>query len=400
MEAEWSFTQHTENASRNRKEYTELYERAREATREAQGEGDAQLKAAIAAATAVPVNSVRICPLSLTFNNTGLEKAYWQKSSMNSDKKDVFPIVFQFLLRTTLLCLLFQTRGSQLTADVKKDTGLMQSMHTLTRLVLYLWITALCATMLIMQSRCPSWYQGSRGIILLLAFSFLWFGEVVAVSASCSHPTLDLAHVVSQCIFSSMLHRVPFCLHFKTRLFGYGLQTFGTLAMAARVHEAVPSILYFSMSHFLGVALAYISDQQSRVGFLKSIPHIDMDKMAGDSQICSQQVPKRALGGFAGGFAGVSSLKCTYPPSIWTVLSSSYTDSSMEDYISEVSCSSASTVENSINSLSSRHQYLSYLSSPNKETVQSSDTVCSAGSGLECNVYWQFRAATRGSFDG
>lgn len=119
MAAEWSFTQHTQTASGNHKEYTELYERAREATREAQRQGDAQLKAAIAAATATPVNSVRICPLSLTFNNTGLEKAYWQNSSMNSDKKDVFPIVFQFLLRTTLLYLLFQTRGNQVTADVK-----------------------------------------------------------------------------------------------------------------------------------------------------------------------------------------------------------------------------------------------------------------------------------------
>eukprot|EP00250_Pteridium_aquilinum_P017327 c23574_g1_i1 orf=398-1600(+) len=400
MAAEWSFSQQSQCASGTHKEYAELYERAREATREAQRQGDAQLKAAIAAATAVPMNTVRICPLSLTFNNTGLERAYCQKSSFNSDKRDVIPTVLQFLLRATLICLLFQTRGSQISAAVKEDAGIMVLLQLLTRLLSHFWIAALCATMLIMHFRCSSWFQGSHGVVLLLALSLLWLGEAVAVFASCAHLALDLALIVSQCIFSSVLHRAPFCLHLKMRLFGFGLQTVGTLAMVASVHEALLAMFYFSMSHFFGVALAYISDQQSRVGFLKSVPHFVLDKMSGDSQFCNQQVPKRALGGFAGGFAGVSSLKCTHPPSVWTVSSSSYPSSSREDYTSQVPCGSSSTVENSANSLSSRHQYFSRLSSSNKETVQGSDTVCSAGSGLECNVFWQFRAAARGSLDG
>lgn len=392
MADDWSFIQ---IESGNHKEYTELYERTREATREAQRQGDAQLKAAMAAATAAPVDRVCICPLSLAFSKAGLEKAYRQKSSLSADKKDVFLIVFQFLFRTTVLFLLVQNQGSKSIADEKTSTGV-----ALTRLVWCLWIAALCVTMLSMQFQCPSWHQGRRSIILLLAFCFLWFGEVAAVSAPGWDTALDLAHMVSQCIISSVLHRVPFSLHYKTRLFGFGLQMFWTLTMAAQVEEAVPFIIFFSMSHFLGVALAYISDQQSRFGFLNLIPYFGAAKIVGDSQISTLQAPKRALGGFAGGFGGVSSLKCPYPPSIWTVLSSSYADSSSEDCGSEVSCRSSSTVENSTKGFSARRRYLSCVSSSNKDTTHSSDTLCSASSGLEFNVYWQFKAATRGGCDG
>lgn len=110
MAEDWSFIQ---NEGGNYKEYTELYERTREATREAQRQGDAQLKAAMAAATAAPVNRVRICPLSSAFNKAGLENTYWQKSSMSADKKDVFLIVFQFLVRMAVLFMLIQNQSSE-----------------------------------------------------------------------------------------------------------------------------------------------------------------------------------------------------------------------------------------------------------------------------------------------
>ncbi|KAI5056703.1 hypothetical protein GOP47_0028521 [Adiantum capillus-veneris] len=365
---EWNFTQYLQSASRIQKEeFQDLYERARRATQEAQRQGDAQLKAAIEAATFVPASTVRTWSLASMCNHTLLE------SCLLSEKKDVMPIIFQFLLRTTLIYLIFQSPADLFTS-MKTD--------------LALWIAALCATMLIMPLQCSSWCQGARGVVLLLASSLLWFIEVVAVLATYSHLTLDLAHLLSQCIFSSVLHRAPFCSHLKARLFGLGLQAIGTLAMVSKVYDALPAILYFSTSHLLGVALAYVSDQQLGTAFHKSASQSALNKTPGVHDfelIAPQQAPNRALGGFAGGFAGVSSLKCPYRPAISIVSSSRYSGSSSTDSTSpEVSYSSSSTVENSF---SSQQQYNSCLSSSKGGLSQASDAFGSAGSGLECNLY-------------
>lgn len=356
-----------------KEDFSELYERAREATQEAQRQGDAQLKAAIEAAAFVPAGTVGSWPLSSMFDNTLLERAYNQ-AGLLLDKKDVMPIMFQFLLRTTLSYLIFQTRAD-LSPSMKTGVGP--------------WIAALCATILIVPLHYSSWWQGGRGVVLLLASAFLWFGEVVAVRATYLNLTVDVAHLLFQCIFSTLLHRAPFCSHLKTRLAGFGLQTIGTLAMVSKVYEAIPAMVYFSMSHLLGVALGYMSDQQSRAAFFKSIPHFPLDKAPKDPQISGPQARKRALGGFAGGFAGVSSLKgCPCPPSIWTVSPSSCSGASREDYVSEISCSSSSTVENSLESVSSQHPYSSCLSSSKGGSIGASNSLCAPGCGLECNIYW------------
>ncbi|MCO5548466.1 hypothetical protein L7F22_001924 [Adiantum nelumboides] len=389
MAAQWNFTENHQSASRKQKdEFLDLYEQARRATQEAQRQGDAQLKAAIEAATFVPASTVRSWSLRAVLNNTLLESVYSQIASLLVEKKDVMPIIFQFLLRASLICVIFQSPVDLFTS-MKKDFAL--------------WIAALCTTMLIMPLQYSDWCRGPRGVVLLLVSSFLWFGELVAVLATYSHLTLDLVPLLSQCIFSSVLHRAPFCTHVKARVFGLGLQVIGTLAMVSKVYDALLAISYFSISHLLGVALAYVSDQQFGNGFPRSGSQLAFNKTLEVHnfhitvpQTRSQQAQKRALGGFAGGFAGVSSLKCPYPPSIWTVSSSRYSGFSIEECISpEVSCSSSSTVENSLDSVSSKQQYSSCLSSSREGSNQASDALRSAVSGLECSVYWAFQSHSK-----
>lgn len=425
---DWSFLSQSTDTSRLERaegcasDYKDLYERARDATTEAQRQGDAQLKAAIAAATAVKYNPIQLCPLSLKFNNTRVERAYWRKSNTNSDNRDLIPFAFQFLVHITLISLLFQGCQGRKAVKAKDEIAFLQFPTFLTRLVSYLWVATTCAAVLVIHLWFPSWYRGNRGTILLIVASSLWIGEGISLLASCPNSTNDLALILTHCIFMSVLHRVPFCLHLKTRAIGFGLQIFGTLA-SVRVDKALPALLFVSIGHSLGIALAYVLDQQSRVCFLQSLPQFILDEVSKgglssqflscraslsqemwnllypelfewsigdinalhrDSQVCHQKTPRRALGGFAGGFGGVSSLKGTYAPSFLAKPSSS-PNLYGEECISEFSCSSSATVENSADDHLCE-QYFYHQWSSHEDQRQSQNRVCT-GSVRQCSVY-------------
>ncbi|KAH7295318.1 hypothetical protein KP509_27G042500 [Ceratopteris richardii] len=372
MASEWDFSQYMQNLNATQKnEYSELYKRAREATEEAERQGNAELKAAIAAGMSGMRSPRCIGSLSSNFGNLRLEATGCQTSTLSSEKSDIVPIVFQFLMRTALICLIFQTRTDLTSAFSKGEFGVL---NLSTGKAASLWVAVLCAAMLIVPFQSTGWCGGDCGLGLMLAFSVLWLGEVVVVLVSSWHLTLDIAHICSQCIFSSILHRAPFSSHLKARLFGFGFQTIMALAIVSKIDNALPAVLYFSLSHSLGIALAYMSQ--------RSIQSFILDKKFTDLQVSSLQARKRALGGFAGGFAGVSSLKYPYPSSMWPVSACSYGSSWRGDHVSEVSCSSSSTIDNHLDHLPSEY-FFPPLSSSDRKFITTDIALQMADSGCE-----------------
>ena len=67
-------------------------------------------------------------------------------------------------------------------------------------------------------------------------------------------------------------------LHLKARAVGFVLQIFGILVGAVNVDNQ-RAMLYLSMGHSFGVVLAYFLDQQSRIGFLRSVPQSMQNRM-------------------------------------------------------------------------------------------------------------------------
>lgn len=142
---------------------------------------------------------------------------------------------------------------------------------------------------------------------------------------------------------------MPFCReHVQLRLFGFGCQVAAILATQDRL-EFYILLLGVAVGHLVGMSIAYYLDRKARSMFLKSLPRWLVDEVTGSGTPSSyraslsrqmwsifypglvdmpEQVelsvsptavvlggtphcaPRRALGGFAGGFGGVSGLKC------------------------------------------------------------------------------------------
>ncbi|KAH7307450.1 hypothetical protein KP509_22G059400 [Ceratopteris richardii] len=361
MAAECDFIHHIRSAS-TVQEFYELYTRAREAVEESQKQGNLQLQAAMEAAISCP-SLFHVSSLSSAYKAASVERVNCQTSNFSSENKDIIPMMFQFVMRVALICLIFHTRTDLVTLASRVDGG---GPHLLIRLVAFLWITAVFAAMPIMLFQPSSWCDRSCGIVLLLPSSILWLGETVLVLVSCSHLALDIVHILSQCIFSSILHQAPFSSHLKARLFGFGLQTIVALAIVSKAYKALPAVLYFSLSHSLGVALAYMSHHSS-------VSCFTLDRKFTDCQLSLLCNKKRALGGFAGGFAGVSGLNFPHSPSAFTDLSSAYSSSLREDYLSETSFSSSSTLGGNTDSLLTQQDYFAYSSSSDQQSIQGSN---------------------------
>lgn len=197
-------------------------------------------------------------------------------------------------------------------------------------------------------------------------------------------------------------------IHLSSRAFGLGCQAIAILGSANRKHA--PSLLLTSLSgHTVGALLVYFLDRRSRQAFLPSLPPWLSDTSyrtrlqppsfqsctASPSRQMSQTlypdlvdsrkdrvpsplepvngreevpvvVPRRALGGFAGGFGGVSSLKSSITsspkaPFLSPVKSATESESTCEDYLCGVQqlgpkvsntsgCSSRRTVESTSSS--------------------------------------------------
>jgi len=154
----------------------------------------------------------------------------------------------------------------------------------------------------------------------------------------------------------SILYRVPFCIHMFSRALGLGMQIFAILAKGSN-SEAPILLLLLIVGHSVGMLIAFVFDGECGCSFFNSLSKLLLDnvtqsghrehffrlpllkqvlnlrnflsdilnlkvtkKKEHDEPICQKAIqtnpPRRALGGFAGGFCGVSGLKSNGPPVI------------------------------------------------------------------------------------
>ncbi|XP_024525942.1 uncharacterized protein LOC112344807 isoform X1 [Selaginella moellendorffii] len=318
----------------------ELYERAHEAAKEAQRQGDAQLQAAVAAAAVSTVyypvaTPVRFSSWSLKFQDRRLEAVYCRKCGSDSDFNDLGPAACELAF-----CIL------RLWWTI--DAG--QSKHGVV-ILSHVCVAAWCMAMLTSQLLFTKWYRQNRRLLLWQFAIVLWSWEGLQLYHT-SNKLLDMALVLlPQCILISFLYRVPFCLHVRSRCFGCGCQLVASIASKASSSH----LLGIIAGHCLGSLLAYMVDRQARTDFLESLPRWILGDAVqcerGDSSWWNSFYPEflekpepaakegenprdnleralayRALGGFAGGFGGVSGLKCANPSSLSPASSSNSVD--------------------------------------------------------------------------
>lgn len=328
----------------------ELYERTREVTEEAQRQGAAQLKAAVEAGGAVkPVGSDSLgSGWSSGFKDLGLEGAYRPKFVSFScfDKIVSFPVACELAV-----CTLHLFRMKMIT-DFPSST-----VHILG----YICVAVCCITVLSSQLLFSKWYQGCRGIILQYMTTMLWIWESIQIFLMDDHEWTYISyHAVALSTCTGVLYQVPFYIHLRLRIFGLACQAAAILARGKR-QDSLALLFVITASHLLGVLLSYVLERRARLCFLKSMPcwqaedavvapiQSQFSEPFQDSLFkqycnifCSQSLeknpsnlitevitpgdrstPHRALGGFAGGFAGVSGLKCKLPPPTTSIFSSS-----------------------------------------------------------------------------
>lgn len=328
----------------------ELYERTREATEEAQRQGAAQLKAAVEAGGAVkPLGSDSFSSRwSLGFKDSVLKGASRLKSISFScfDKIVSFPLACELAA-----CILHLFR-------MKMITDLPSSpVHFLG----YICVAVCCITVLSSQLLFSKWYQGCRGIILQYMTTMLWIWESIQIFLMADHEWTYISyHALALSTCTSVLYQVPFYMHLRLRIFGLACQAAAILARGKQ-QDSLALLFVITASHLWGVLLSYVLDRRARLCFLKSMPcwqaedatvapiQSQFSEPFQDSLFkqycnifCSQSLeknpsnlstvmitpgdrsaPHRALGGFAGGFAGVSGLKCKLPPPTTPLFSSS-----------------------------------------------------------------------------
>lgn len=328
----------------------ELYERTREATEEAQRQGAAQLKAAVEAGGAVkPLDFNSLSNRwSFGFKESGLEGAYRIKSISFSCFNKIVSIPVACELAA---CTLYLFR-------MKMITDLPSS---LVHFLGYICVVVCCITILSSQMLFSKWYQGCRGIIVQYMTTMLWIWESIQIFLMADHEWTYISyHALALSTCTSVLYQVPFYMHLRLRIFGLACQAAAILARGKR-QDSLTLLFVITVSHLLGVLLSYVLERRARLCFLKSMPcwqAEDVTVAPLQSQfsepfhdslfnqycniLCSQSIertssklstvmitprdrsaPHRALGGFAGGFAGVSGLKCKFPLPTTSLFSSS-----------------------------------------------------------------------------
>eukprot|EP00246_Nothoceros_aenigmaticus_P014406 TRINITY_DN5445_c0_g1_i2.p1 TRINITY_DN5445_c0_g1~~TRINITY_DN5445_c0_g1_i2.p1 ORF type:complete len:338 (-),score=-3.96 TRINITY_DN5445_c0_g1_i2:397-1368(-) len=217
-----------------------------------------------------------------------------------------------------------------------------------------LCIAFVCALVLIVQLSFPAWYRGHRGATLLWFASALWIVESVQLFVKADDLRVFIGQILVPTLYMSFTCRLPYIVHLKSRAFGLGCQVVAILGSANYRHA--PLLLLTSLfGNSIGVLLIYILDRRARRGFLRSLPSWLLNDLHGSGsqpqafqsyrasfsrqmwQIfypdlfepskelsrsatrggggAAEPVSRRALGGFAGGFGGVSGLKCESSPS-------------------------------------------------------------------------------------
>lgn len=360
---DWTFRQgrvmdmNNINVQESEKDH-ELYVRARDAAQEAQRQADEQLRVAMEASNFSKLGyagtpesgSMLLCSFPLKFNAPGLEEAYWKKCCANSSK-DYVPvaclIVFCMLLPTTSLS------RHWLSEMVYQSLNLQTSGN----LLWHMFAVVLCSAVLVVQLGFSKWYQSNRGNVLLGFASVLWiWGSLKLFLVNNLELSFSFPVVLIQCIFMSILYRVPFCIHIFSRALGMGMQIFAILAKGSN-SEAPFLLLLLFVGHTVGIIIAFVLDRECgfsffnslsqlllndvtqsgpreqlfRLPLLKQVPNLrnmlsgilnlkvtkkkELDEPIHQKAVLTN-APRRALGGFAGGFCGVSGLKSNRPPVI------------------------------------------------------------------------------------
>eukprot|EP00246_Nothoceros_aenigmaticus_P014405 TRINITY_DN5445_c0_g1_i1.p1 TRINITY_DN5445_c0_g1~~TRINITY_DN5445_c0_g1_i1.p1 ORF type:complete len:309 (-),score=-6.71 TRINITY_DN5445_c0_g1_i1:397-1281(-) len=188
-----------------------------------------------------------------------------------------------------------------------------------------LCIAFVCALVLIVQLSFPAWYRGHRGATLLWFASALWIVESVQLFVKADDLRVFIGQILVPTLYMSFTCRLPYIVHLKSRAFGLGCQVVAILGSANYRHA--PLLLLTSLfGNSIGVLLIYILDRRARRGFLRQMWQIFYPDLFEPSKELSRSatrggggaaepVSRRALGGFAGGFGGVSGLKCESSPS-------------------------------------------------------------------------------------
>eukprot|EP01018_Ginkgo_biloba_P028639 Gb_26711 [translate_table: standard] len=236
-------------------------------------------------------------------------------------------------------------------------------------------------------------YQGCRGIIMQYLTSMLWIWESIQIFLMADAEwTYFWFHALPLSTCMSLLYQVPFCVHLRLRIFGLACQAAAVMARG-RHQNALALLFAITACHLLGVLLAYILDWRARLCFLKSMPFWLLDDMTETplghrlSDPCRDSLfrqfwsmfysrpleksssnlsavtitpvdcsaPRRALGGFAGGFAGVSGLKCKVPVS--TSLFSSSESSSEQERMLDSESGNDTIVSKNIAEMRLRHKH-------------------------------------------
>ncbi|KAL2653925.1 hypothetical protein R1flu_022053 [Riccia fluitans] len=353
----------------------ELYERARKAADEAVREGNAQLKAAMAAAGApmpcILGNATHMDPFSLRFSSSRLEAAYRLSATSSSDTSDCILVILQIAL-----CL----RDIYPVIRVgRTDSSLEEKAFSL----LELWVAVSCVAVLALQRILPQWYRRNRGATLKYIVMLVWTLENLKLFLDTDEMTSTVVEVSLMNIYMSFLHRVPFLPHVKCRSIACGTQLAVVFSKSFSTKQTSSIILVTFASNAIGLVFSYLIDRSARRQYLKSLPsllveeiestaprpelrfsyrnslsqqfrsifypkHLECpDSATGNKAIKYEQImaPRRALGGFAGGFGGVSSLKCSAPISVSPVsssrsLSERSSDSSSGDWTGAVATES------------------------------------------------------------
>eukprot|EP01018_Ginkgo_biloba_P005479 Gb_41218 [translate_table: standard] len=360
----------------------ELFVRARDATQEAQRQGDEQLRAAMEASVFSRFHTRRqrpailLCSFPLKFNVPSLEEAYWRKCSGNLDR-DYVPVACLIVF-----CLLLPTANlsRHWGLNVLKEMQVHQSVNlwSSANLLWHTFAVILCCAVLVIQLGFSKWYQSNRGNVLLGFASVLWvWGSLKLFLISNLELRFSFVMVLIQCVFMSILYRVPFCIHILSRVIGLGLQIVAIMAKGS-LSEAPVLFLFLFVGHAVGLLITYVFDRECRSSFLHALPQLRIDDVAtsglreqfyqsyrsplvkevpnlgqfsssfSNPEVMDKQVldeamyrkaiqtnaPRRALGGFAGGFGGVSGLKSSKPPVIINTTSSANNISSQNEDLS------------------------------------------------------------------
>ncbi|KAJ7198650.1 hypothetical protein O6H91_Y501100 [Diphasiastrum complanatum] len=218
--------------------------------------------------------------------------------------------------------------------------------YTFSHLYGYVCSSAVSTLVLLLQLGFLKWYGNNRYLTVRYYVGMLWLWESLKLFLAADDIvqfTASLACV--RCILISLIHQVPFCMHLHPRMCAFGGQILATISRG-NVEGTHILLLSIAIGHLVGLMLAYRLDLRARTAFVQSLPKYLLDGSNGNgpgeqfssyrasfsrqmwsifypelfekseytdhvgSVTSERSAPHRALGGFAGGFGGVSGLKC------------------------------------------------------------------------------------------